>query len=193
MIPFLLLNFIRSRIHTKGFFVSILTFISLVIYRPCASFPPNNTGSAAPPPLECFPGDTSPGLSSIPMTHPLLHAALSLQKSSLYPLPALASTLYLISILYYFIARRRGGRNEKASKLLLGISAALGVAGALSAMASAKAVHEVGVLLGHDGERELVIQAGSWEGVGLWIAAGIHFGVVTYAACGMPGGRLGFW
>jgi len=130
------------------------------------------------------------------MTHPVLASALALQKSSLYPLPAIASSLFLISLIYYFIFRERGGRNEKASKFLLGVSAALGVAGALCAMASAKALHEIGLLLGHHavggGEGEVSIEAGSWEGAGLCIAAGIHFVIVVYAAIGMPGFSLGF-
>jgi len=130
------------------------------------------------------------------MTHPVLASALALQKSSLYPLPAIASSLFLISLIYYFIFRERGGRNEKASKFLLGVSAALGVAGALCAMASAKALHEIGILLGHHavggGEGEVSIEAGSWEGAGLCIAAGIHFVIVVYAAIGMPGFSLGF-
>jgi hypothetical protein len=56
-------------------------------------------------------------------------------------------------------------------------------------MASAKALHEVGILLGHHGmgEKGLSIEAGSWEGVGLCVAAGLHFGVVVYAVVGMPG------
>jgi hypothetical protein len=61
--------------------------------------------------------------------------------------------------------------------------------GALSAMASAKALHEVGILLGHNGvgEEGLSIKMGSWEGVGLCVAAGLHFCVVVYAAVGMLG------
>lgn len=97
--------------------------------------------------------------------------------------------------MYYFIFRERGGRNEKVSKFLLGVSAALGVAGALCAMVSAKALHEIGILLGHHavggGEGEVSIEAGSWEGAGLCIAAGIHFVIVVYAAIGMPGFSLG--
>ena len=165
----------------------------------CASFPPNATmpnDRQIPAPLECLPGDTPPGLSSIPMEHPVLSSALTLQKSALYPLPALASSLYLVSLIYYFIFRERGGRNEKISKFLLGVSAALGVAGALCAMSSAKALHEIGILLGHHaiggGEGEVTIQAGSWEGAGLRVAAGIHFFIVIYAACGMPIFGLGF-
>jgi hypothetical protein len=57
-------------------------------------------------------------------------------------------------------------------------------------MSSAKALHEIGILLGHHavggGEGEVSIEAGSWEGAGLCIAAGIHFAIVLYAACGMP-------
>lgn len=130
------------------------------------------------------------------MSHPVLISALALQKSSLYPIPAIASSLFLVSIIYYyFIFRNRGGRNERLSKVLLAISAALGVAGALCAMSSAKGLHEAGNLLGHhmigSGEGEVGFQAGSWEGVGLCIAAGIHFFVVFYAACGMPGFSVG--
>ena len=73
---------------------------------------------------------------------------------------------------------------------------ALGVAGALCAMSSAKALHEAVNLLGHHaiggGEGEVGFQAESWEGVGLCIAAGIHFFTVFYAACGIPGFSVGF-
>jgi hypothetical protein len=123
------------------------------------------------------------------MSHPLLVHSLALQKSALYSLPAAASTLYLVSLIYYVISKRSEGRNFKASKILLGISSALGVSGALAAMTSAKAMHEVGRLLGNHGVGEdgIDIKDGSWEGVGLCVAAGLHFVVVVYAACGMPG------
>jgi len=166
----------------------------------CASFPPNNTASSdtrTPAPLECFPSDSPPGLSDIPMSHPVVVSALMLQKSSLIPLPALAAPLYLVSLIYYSISHDRGGRNAKASKILLATSAALGVAGALCAMTSAKALHEMGILLGHHavggGEGEVGIQAGSWEGAALCVAAGIHLFVAMYAACGMPRLRRGLY
>ncbi|RMZ68631.1 Ca2+ regulator and membrane fusion Fig1 [Pyrenophora seminiperda CCB06] len=162
----------------------------------CASFPPNtkaSTSNPIPAPLECFPSDSPPGLSDIPMSHPVLASALILQKSSFIPLPALAAPMYLVSLIYYSIYHGRGGRNEKVSKILLAISAALGVAGALCAMTSAKALHEMGILLGHQavggGEGEVGVQAGSWEGAALCVAAGIHLFVASFAACGMPGFR----
>ena len=101
----------------------------------------------------------------------------------------MASWLFLISLIYYVIAKRSEGRNYKAAKILLAISSALGVAGALSAMASVKALHEVNILLGQHGvvEDGLSIKTGSWEGVGLCVAAGIHFLIVLYASFGMPG------
>jgi hypothetical protein len=75
----------------------------------------------------------------------------------------MASSLFLISLIYYIVAKRSEGRNYKAAKILLAISSALGVAGVLSAMASAKALHEVGILLGQHGVGEdgLSIKAGS--------------------------------
>ncbi|KAI0572104.1 hypothetical protein Alg215_09981 [Pyrenophora tritici-repentis] len=80
--------------------------------------------------------------------------------------------------------------------MLLATSAALGVAGALCALTSAKALHEIGILLGHQavggGEGEVIIQAGSWEGAALCVAAGIHLFIAMYAACGMPGFKRGF-
>jgi hypothetical protein len=33
MVPFMILNFVKDRISNKTFFVSLFTFISLLIYR----------------------------------------------------------------------------------------------------------------------------------------------------------------
>ncbi|KAF1844388.1 uncharacterized protein K460DRAFT_263810, partial [Cucurbitaria berberidis CBS 394.84] len=117
--------------------------------------------------LTCFPRDAIPPTSSFASSSPILLAAIALQKHALYPLPAVASTIFLLSTIYYFIVKGRGGRNKKVAKALLGISATLGLASALTCMASARALEGADEILG--GVKE--VRSGIWLGVLLWIAA----------------------
>ncbi|CAO2652622.1 Nn.00g009050.m01.CDS01 [Neocucurbitaria sp. VM-36] len=157
-----------------------LTEVRIGYFGLCTSFA-NNASE-----LTCFPRDVLPNTSFFLPPSPLLLASISLQKRGLYPLPAVASPLFLLSMIYYFIARRRGGKNKKAAKALLGISAALGLASVLTCMASAKALEGADEIIGGMTE----IKSGIWLSVLLWIAATLQVVVVGYILCGMPG-RIG--
>ncbi|KAF2845656.1 hypothetical protein T440DRAFT_543541, partial [Plenodomus tracheiphilus IPT5] len=146
---------------------------------------PSPTNPADDGIFTCFPRDTPPSLSTIPTEHPLFLAAKSLQKNALYPLPAVAAVFYLVSLIYFFIAERHGGRNEKAAKILVGISAAIGIASALTSMSAARALHATSEALGGN----TVITSGMMMMIMLWIAAVLQAGVVVYVAAGMPGRR----
>ncbi|CBX94229.1 predicted protein [Plenodomus lingam JN3] len=115
----------------------------------------------------CFPRGKPPSHSNIPIEHPLFITANSLQKNALYPIPALAAVFFLLPLLYYFIAERHGGRNEKAAKILLGVSVAVGIAGALTSMSAAQALHVSSVVSGG----ATVINSGRWMMIMLWVAA----------------------
>ncbi|KAJ4373246.1 hypothetical protein N0V83_003540 [Neocucurbitaria cava] len=158
---------------------SALTEIRVGYFSLCTTFANDK--------MTCFSRETVPDTSPFLPLPPLLLACISLQKRSLYPLPALASPLFLFGMIYYFTVRERGGRNKKAAKALLGISAALGLASALACMASAKALEGAEGVIGGN----VQIKSGMWLGVLLWIAAAIHVSVVGYLICGMPGSGMG--
>jgi hypothetical protein len=157
----------------------------MVVLGLCTSFAPNTTST--PPDAHrsftCFPRDTPAWLPSAPAGHPLILASTALQKNALYPVPVIAAVLFLLSMMYYLIARRRGGRNEGITKIIMCVSAAIGVAGGLTCMSAAHALHEISVLLGE----RVVVQVGVAMGVLLWVAVAVHVLVAGYVFCGMPG------
>lgn len=131
----------------------------------------------------CFPRGATPSLSSVTRDHSLFQAAVALQQTALYPLPAIASVSYLIAVIFYFVVKQPGGKKKSISIIILGLSAVLGFSGALTCMSSAQALHEASVAL--DGG--LVIEQGIMLAVLLWIAASLHVLVAGYIACGMTG------
>ena len=64
----------------------------------------------------------------------------------------------------------------------MGVSSAVGVAGGLTGMSAAHALHEISVLLGEG----VVVQVGVTMGVLLWVAVAVHVLVAGYVSCGMP-------
>ena len=105
---------------------------------------------------------------------------MSLQKNALFPLPAFASVLFLLSLIYLVIVWNRDGRNKRAAKILLGISAMLGLASTLTYFASAKALEGANEIFGGGTE----VMSGMLLGVLLCVAAAIHILIAGYIGCG---------
>jgi len=71
------------------------------------------------------------------------------------------------------------------AKVILAVSAFLGITGALNSMGTARALHSAAIILGGNTS----IEPGVTLAALLWTAAGLHLLVAGYVTFDMPGGR----